>query len=44
MKNPWMRIRLDPLIFDLPDPSCNHGFIKLFHLGQNINQNLQIQA
>ena len=45
----------DPLIFGLPepllfstdpdpDPTCNNGYIKLFSLEQNINQNHQIQA
>ena len=27
-----------------PDPTCNNGNIKYFHLEQNINHNLQIQA
>ena len=38
----------DPLIFGPPDPdpdpTCNNGFIKLFHFQQNINQKQQIQA
>ena len=37
---PGMKIRYFFLLDPESDPTCNNGFMKLFHLEQNINQNL----